>query len=133
MAMDVGQSFLQYAEEREFDCIGQTDWIVWGVQGQFDSTPKTKALDIPSGRRSYPHRVHGRRMQQIGKGPNLGDASLRQLFGLGPQLPALRRRFEHVHVEFQSNQVLPQTIVQLTGNAATLRVLQAQQPRSEER
>jgi hypothetical protein len=66
MSMNVGQSFLQHSEKREFGGIGQAYRIIWSIQIQLESAAETKSLNIPPCRRGYSHSIHGGGMQQIG-------------------------------------------------------------------
>ena len=99
MPMHVGQGFLQHAEQRQFDGVRQTHRICGRVYRDLESAAPGKALDVPPCGRYHPHRIHGRRVQQIGERANFTDALFHQLFRLRPQFGSGRRLLEQVYVE----------------------------------
>ena len=86
MPVDVGQPFLDDAEERGLHLAADAAEIGGDFDLDLDSGPLVETLGVAPQRGREPDLVEQGRMQEIGDGPNLRGARSRQVDGFGERL-----------------------------------------------
>src|SRR5580700_2119128 len=135
MAMNIGETLLHGPEYRRFRLAPEPLKILWDLQIHFDLAPFGESLDVPMESRSKPRFIQQRGMEQVGNRADLSTEFLYQSRTVVYRIGGLREAFDvgshggKVHSE--RGQHLPHAVVQLTGDAPSLVILQLHQTRRE--
>ena len=132
MTVNVGKGFLNQAEDCGLQDLRKPAQLAGHVQGHFEAAAGGESVDIPAERRNQACFVEKRRMQQVRHGSKLAAHFFHHGFGvLENALPlwigTYEFRFQPVHIQLQSHQQLPRTVVQFAGDSPALFILRLQQ------
>src|ERR1700687_4683091 len=135
MAMNIGETLLHGPENRRFRLAPEPPKILWDLQIHFNLAPFGESLDIPMESRSKSGFIQQRWMKQVGNRADLSTEFLYQSRTVVNRIGELREPFDvgshRGKVHPQRGEHLPHAVVQLTGDAPSLIILQLHQARRE--
>src|SRR5216684_8337452 len=135
MAMNIGETLLDGSENRRFRLAPEPLKIRGDLQIHFNFAPFGESIDVPMESRSESRFIQQRWVEQVGNRADLSTEFLYQSRTVVNRIGGLREAFDvgshRRKVHSQRRQHLPHTVVQLTGDAPPLIILQLHQTRRE--
>lgn len=134
MAMDVRKAFLYDAEDGDFQIARQPSQIRRQFQSDGDTASLPKSIDVPAESGFQTHFLEQRRVQQVGKRPQLRGNLPDNRGILCQALGQTRTRFpgvgfQHREIHAQESKRLAGAVVQIAGDAPPFVILHAHQTR----
>src|SRR3981081_4602444 len=133
MAMNIRETLLHGPENRRFRLAPEPFKIRWDLQIHLDLAPFGESIDVPTEGRCKSRFVQQRGMQQMGNRADLSTEFLYQSSTIVKRISGFHEAFDvgshRAKVHSQRRQHLPHAIVQLTGDAPPLIILQLHQTR----
>src|SRR5258706_4113976 len=131
MPVNIGQTLLQNAEERQLSTAAKTAHVTAKIELGLNPAARGKSIEVPGDRRLQAHLLQHRRVEEIRNSSNFFDRGLGELYAFRDLLSGwvlgADSSGQRIQVDLNRRERLAKAIVQFSPNPSALLVLGAEQ------